>query len=55
MPLAPGPFDAGTMFAGYTFVRLPIAEESPVRVCTQQTGQTRRQCREDIRRSNGLP
>jgi serine/threonine-protein kinase len=34
---------------------LPIDEESPVRVCMQQTGQTRRQCREDIRRSNGLP
>jgi len=34
---------------------LPTAEESPVRVCVQQTGQTRRQCREDIRRSNGLP
>jgi serine/threonine-protein kinase len=34
---------------------LPIAEESPVRVCMQQTGQTRRECREDIRRSNGLP
>lgn len=34
---------------------LPIAQESPVRVCMQQTGQTRRQCREDIRMSNGLP
>src|SRR5882757_11400404 len=34
---------------------LPIEEESPVRVCMQQTGQTRRQCREDIRRSNGSP
>jgi serine/threonine-protein kinase len=34
---------------------LSIAEESPVRVCMQQTGQTRRQCREDIRRSNGFP
>jgi serine/threonine-protein kinase len=34
---------------------LPVAEESPVRVCMQQTGQTRRQCREDIRRSNGFP
>jgi serine/threonine-protein kinase len=34
---------------------LPTEEESPVRVCMQQTGQTRRQCREDIRRSNGLP
>jgi len=34
---------------------LPVVEEAPVRVCMQQTGQTRRQCREDIRRSNGLP
>lgn len=34
---------------------LPIAEESPVRVCMQQTGQTRRECRRDIRASNGLP
>ena len=31
---------------------LPIEEESPVRVCMQQTGQTRLRCREDIRRSN---
>ena len=35
--------------------RLPIEEESPVRVCMQQTGQTRWRCREDIRRSDGLP
>ncbi|WP_395311354.1 serine/threonine-protein kinase [Mycobacterium sp. AMU20-3851] len=34
---------------------LPVAEESPVRVCMDQTGQTRRECREQIRRSNGLP
>ncbi|KUH95452.1 serine/threonine-protein kinase [Mycobacterium sp. IS-1556] len=34
---------------------LPAAEESPVRVCMQQTGQTRRECRRDIRESNGLP
>jgi serine/threonine protein kinase, bacterial len=35
---------------------LPIEEESPVRVCMQQTGRTRLQCREEIRRSNlGLP
>ncbi len=31
------------------------AEESPVRVCTQQTGMARRECREEIRRSNGMP
>jgi serine/threonine protein kinase, bacterial len=34
---------------------LPFLEESPVRVCMQQTGQTRRECRNDIRESNGLP
>ena len=34
---------------------LPAAEESPVRVCMDQTGQTRRECREQIRRSNGPP
>jgi serine/threonine-protein kinase len=34
---------------------LPFMEESPVRVCMQQTGQTRRECRRDIRASNGLP
>jgi serine/threonine-protein kinase len=34
---------------------LPVMEESPVRVCMQQTGQTRRECRRDIRESNGLP
>ena len=34
---------------------LPVEEESPVRVCMQQTGQTRRECRDDIRASNGRP
>lgn len=34
---------------------LPYAEENPVRLCMQQTGQTRRECRMDIRESNGLP
>jgi serine/threonine protein kinase, bacterial len=40
---------------GTDAARLPFMEESPVRVCMQQTGQTRRECREDIRASNGLP
>jgi serine/threonine-protein kinase len=31
---------------------LASAEENPVRVCMQQTGHTRRQCREEIRASN---
>jgi serine/threonine-protein kinase len=34
---------------------LPTEQESPIRICMQQTGQTRRECREEIRRSNGLP
>ena len=34
---------------------LPVLAESPVRVCMEQTGQTRRECRESIRQSNGLP
>ena len=32
---------------------LPIEEETPVRVCMQETGKTRRECREAIRASNG--
>lgn len=34
---------------------LPAAEESPVRVCMQQTGQSWLRCRLDIRRSNEQP
>jgi len=34
---------------------LPTEEESPVRVCMQQTGQSWLRCREDIRRSNRMP
>ncbi|OBI80408.1 serine/threonine-protein kinase [Mycobacterium asiaticum] len=34
---------------------VPIEQEGPIRICMQQTGQTRRQCREEILRSNGLP
>jgi serine/threonine protein kinase, bacterial len=33
---------------------LPTEDESPIRVCMQQTGKTRLQCWESIRRSNGL-
>ncbi|HEX4587327.1 MAG TPA: serine/threonine-protein kinase [Mycobacterium sp.] len=32
---------------------LPTEDESPIRVCMQQTGKTRLQCWESIRRSNG--
>ena len=31
---------------------LPLEEETPVRVCMQETGKTRRECREAIRASN---
>ncbi|MGZ6779642.1 MAG: serine/threonine-protein kinase [Mycobacterium sp.] len=31
---------------------LPVGEETPVRVCMQETGKTRRECREAIRASN---
>jgi serine/threonine-protein kinase len=34
---------------------LPTEQETPVRVCMQQTGQSRFRCWEDIRRGNGLP
>ncbi|MGE0215739.1 protein kinase domain-containing protein [Mycolicibacterium sp.] len=34
---------------------LPPEEASPVLVCMEQTGQTRRECRRDIRIANGLP
>ena len=44
-----------TVTADPTEEPLPFEEESPLRVCMQQTGQTRRECRDDIRASNGLP
>ncbi|MCW2559960.1 MAG: protein kinase family protein [Mycobacterium sp.] len=53
--LSQGTVASPTVTTEATDQPLPIEEESPVRVCMQQTGQTRRQCREDIRRSNGLP
>jgi serine/threonine-protein kinase len=34
---------------------VPTEQEGPIRVCVQQTGQTRRQCREEIIRGNGVP
>jgi serine/threonine-protein kinase len=54
--LNPGDVPSPTVTTAPTEQPLPIAEESPVRVCMQQTGRTRIQCREEIRRSNlGLP
>lgn len=44
-----------TATAEPTETPLPTEQESPIRVCMQQTGQTRRECREEIRRSNGWP
>lgn len=53
--LTQGDIPSPTVTAEPTDEPLPFAEESPVRVCMQQTGMTRRECRESIRRSNGLP
>ncbi|MCV7074523.1 serine/threonine-protein kinase [Mycobacterium szulgai] len=44
-----------TATAEPTETPLPTEQESPIRICMQQTGQSRRVCREEIRRSNGLP
>jgi serine/threonine-protein kinase len=54
--LNPGDVPSPTVAGAPTEEPLPIEEESPVRVCMQQTGRTRLACREMIRRSNlGLP
>lgn len=53
--LTEGDIASPTVTTEATDEPLPAAEESPVRVCMQQTGQTRRECRRDIRESNGLP
>lgn len=53
--LTPGDVPSPTVTVDPTEEPLPFGQESPVRVCMQQTGQTRRECREDIRRSNELP
>ena len=44
-----------TATAEPTEAPLPTEQEPPIRVCMQQTGQTRRECREEIRRGNGWP
>ncbi len=53
--LTEGDVPSPTVTTEVTDSPLPVAEESPVRVCMEQTGQTRRECRRDIRESNGLP
>lgn len=52
--LTPGAVPIPTVTTDPTEEPLPTTEESPVRVCMQQTGQTRLACREQILRSNGL-
>ncbi|KUI35697.1 serine/threonine-protein kinase [Mycobacterium sp. GA-2829] len=52
--LTPGDVPEPTVTVAPTEEVLPFAQESPVRVCMQQTGMTRRECREEIRRSNEL-
>jgi serine/threonine protein kinase, bacterial len=51
--LNPGDVPSPTVTTEPTDEPLPPAEESPVRVCMQQTGQSRLRCMIDIRRSNG--
>jgi serine/threonine-protein kinase len=53
--LTQGDIPSPTVTTEATDEPLPAEEESPVRVCMEQTGQTRRECRRDIRESNGLP
>lgn len=53
--LTPGAVPIPTVTTDPAEEPLPAAEEPPVRVCMQQTGQTRRECREQILRSNGMP
>jgi serine/threonine-protein kinase len=53
--LSQGDIPSPTVTTEPTDRPLPTADESPVRVCVQQTGMTRLQCWESIRRSNGRP
>jgi serine/threonine protein kinase, bacterial len=53
--LQQGNIESPTVTTEATDTPLPTADESPIRVCMQQTGKTRLQCWESIRRSNGRP
>jgi serine/threonine-protein kinase len=54
--LQAGDIQSPTVTTEPTDTPLPTEDESPVRVCMQQTGKTRIQCWEEIRRSNrGVP
>ncbi|MFG1934764.1 protein kinase [Mycobacterium sp. NPDC048908] len=51
--LQPGDIESPTVTTEPTDTPLPTEDESPIRMCMQQTGKTRIQCWEEIRRSNG--
>jgi serine/threonine-protein kinase len=51
--LQQGSIASPTVTTEATDAPLPTEDESPIRVCMQQTGKTRLQCWESIRRSNG--
>jgi serine/threonine protein kinase, bacterial len=51
--LQQGSIPSPTVTTEPTDTPLPTEDESPIRVCMQQTGKTRLQCWESIRRSNG--
>ena len=53
--LQQGSIPSPTVTTEPTDTPLPTADESPIRVCMQQTGKTRLHCWESIRRSNGRP
>lgn len=53
--LTPGQVPSPTVTVDPTEAPLPTEQETPVRVCMQQTGQSRLRCWEDIRRDKGLP
>ena len=51
--LQQGNIPSPTVTTEATDTPLPTEDESPIRVCMQQTGKTRLQCWEEVRRSNG--
>jgi serine/threonine-protein kinase len=51
--LTQGEVPSPTVTIDPTETPLPVEQETPLRVCMQQTGQTRLRCRLDILRSNG--
>jgi serine/threonine protein kinase, bacterial len=51
--LQAGDIQSPTVTTESTDTPLPTGDESPIRMCMQQTGKTRIQCWEEIRRSNG--